>query len=70
MEHIYDYQKNITINKTYRGERVITMNEEILTLITNCINDASEFQKEHGYNSTSADTKELWQALIEKQENL
>ena len=70
MERIYDYQKNITINKTYRGERIITMNEEILTLITNCIHDASEYQKKQGYNATSADTKELWEALIEKQENL
>lgn len=68
MNRIYDYENNITITNTANGDKVITMNKEILTLIINSIYDASELQAKENHFSTSNDTKKLWKALIEKEE--
>ena len=67
MKDIYNYNKNININKTPNGDVVITMNKQILTSIINHIHDASEHQKEQGYEATAEDTKELWEALYNKE---
>lgn len=70
MKNIYDYKANITITKTPNGDIVMTMNEAILTSLINCIDDASELQKQKGYNATADDIKEMWRALCEKEEQL
>jgi hypothetical protein len=66
MLDIYNYRKNITITTTPNGDKVITMNDAILTALINHIDDASEFQRSKGYGATADDTKELWRALNEK----
>ena len=68
MKRTYDYENNITITTTPKGDKVITVNEEILTLIINNIYDASELQKKEKHYYTAEDTKKLWQALIDKDE--
>lgn len=70
MKNIYDYQANITIAKTPNGDIVMTMNDAILTNILNDIHDASELQRQQGYEATSESTKALWRALCEKEEQL
>lgn len=67
---LYDYQANITITKTPNGDVVMTMNDAILTALINHIHDASELQNQKGYNSTAEDTKALWRALYEKEEQM
>lgn len=70
MKNIYDYQANITITKTPNGDFVMTMNDAILTNILNDIHDASELQRQQGYDATANSTKDLWRALCEKEEQL
>lgn len=70
MKNIYDYKANITLTKTPNGDIVMTMNDAILTSLINCIDGASELQKQKGYNATAKDTKALWRALCEKEEQL
>ena len=67
MLDIYNYRKNITITTTPNGDKVITMNKQILTSMINCLDDASEFQRSKNLNATADDTHELWRALIEKE---
>ncbi len=67
MKSIYDYNENITITKTPRGDVVMTMNEEILTVIMNRIHDAAQFQKERGFEATAEDTMEIWKAIVDKE---
>lgn len=65
-ENIYNYQKNIKINKTVSGDVVLTMNEPILITIINCVYDASEYLKSKGLMGSYEDISELWKALYEK----
>lgn len=65
---IYDYENNIKITNTPSGDKVIIMNEAILTLICNEIWDAGEYQSEKGLDATSKDTLKLWTALTNKME--
>lgn len=69
-KRLYDYQANIAITKTPNGDIVMTMNDAILTALINHIHDASEFQKQQGYDATAGDTKAFWRALCEKEEQL
>ena len=66
MKNIYDYRNNITITTTPNGDKVVTMNDAILTFLINCIDDASEHQRSKGLDATADDTKELWRALSDK----
>jgi len=66
MIDIYNYRKNITITTTPNGDKVITMNDAILTFLINCISDASAYQRSKGHNATADDTKEMWKALMKK----
>lgn len=70
MKNIYDYQANITLTKTPNGDFVMTMNDAILTALINHIHDASELQRQQGYDATAESTKALWRALCEKEEQL
>lgn len=65
---MYDYEKNINIITTPSGDKVITMNQQILTVIENALFDAKLYQKSKGLDATAEDTQELWQALIDKEE--
>lgn len=67
MKDFYNYNENINITKNQNGQIVMKMNKQILTLITNHLYDAAEYQKEHGYEATAKDTMELWRTLIEKE---
>lgn len=70
MLDIHNYRKNITITTTPNGDKVITMNDAILTTLINHIHDASELQRQQGYTATAESTKALWRALCEKEEQL
>lgn len=63
----YNYKKNISVVTTPNGDKVITMNSEIFTLLVNHIYDAVELQENEGHKATSDDTKELWRTLIDKE---
>lgn len=60
---IYDYKNNIKITTTPNGDKVITMNEAILTKLCNDIFEAQMAQQNRGLEATAKDTNELWQAL-------
>lgn len=66
MKDIYDYNKNIQVSTTPAGDKVVTMNEAILTSICNRIFDAAMKKREEGLEATAEDTLELWKTLIEK----
>lgn len=67
MKNIYDYKNNITITTTPNGDKVITMNRQILVSMLNSLCDASDFQKSKGLDAMAEDTKELWRALMDKE---
>lgn len=67
MLDIYNYKKNITITTTPNGDKVITMNRQILVTLINSVSDASDLQKSKGLDATAEDTHELWRALIDKE---
>ena len=67
MGDIYNYEKNINITTTPNGDKVITMNRQILTSLINIVSDAADYRKLKGLDATSEDTKELWRALIDKE---
>ena len=48
---------------TPNGDKVISMNKEIYTFLKNCVYDASEYQKEHNWDSTSEEVLKLWDEL-------
>ena len=67
MTDIYNYKKNITITTTPNGDKVITMNEAILTSLINIVGDAADYRKLKGLDATAEDTHELWRALMDKE---
>lgn len=68
MNSLYDYENNITVNTTPNGDKVITMNSAIFTEILNSISDGQIWQKEKGYKATAEQTRQLWNALYDKDE--
>ena len=66
MKSIYDYENNINITTTPNGDKVITMNEQILTAICNTIWDGGQYQSDKGLDATAEDTMKLWTALVNK----
>lgn len=63
MKDIYNYNNNINITTTPNGDKVVTMNEEILVAIINRIFEAAESYRAKGLYATAEDTMELWKAL-------
>jgi Mn-dependent DtxR family transcriptional regulator len=63
----YNYKKNISVVTTPNGDKVVTMNNEVFVLLMNHLSDAAKLQKNEGHNATSEDTKELWEALMDKE---
>lgn len=66
MENIYDYANNIKVITTVSGDKVITMNQDIFTLIRNSIYDASEKKEAEGLQASADDLKKLWANLVDK----
>lgn len=64
MKNIYDYQNNIKVTTTPNGDKVITMNEQILRSIRNHLFEAVESYEAKGLDATAKDTIELWEALM------
>lgn len=68
MNSLYDYENNITVTTTPNGDKVVTMNSAIFTEILNNISDGQIYQKEQGYKATAEQTRQLWNALYDKDE--
>lgn len=60
---IYDYERNVSVATTPMGDKVLTMNREILTSIIVALYEAVEHQREDGRNATANRTLELIHAL-------
>lgn len=65
---MYDYKKNINIITTPNGDKVITMNKEILTIIENSLWDASRLHANEGRYATAKDLEELNRVLCDKED--
>lgn len=63
----FNYRKNISVVTTPNGDKVITMNSAVFNLIVNHLYDAAKLQEKEGHPATSEDTKELWEALMDKE---
>ena len=63
----YNYKKNISVVTTPNGDKVITMNSQVFDKLVNSLYDAVKLQVNEGHNATSEDTKELWEALMDKE---
>ena len=67
MTNIYDYNKNINIVTTPSGDKVITMNQQILTVIENALFDAADWHDKEGRDATGRDLLKLRQVLCDKE---
>lgn len=66
MTDIYNYKENINIITTKDGKyKILCMNPAILTVINNCVFDASEKAEAEGRGATADDLKKLFKALID-----
>lgn len=62
-KYLFDYKNNIKIVTTVNGDKVITMNPEILTSIKVALYEAVEHQLDDDREATANDTKRLIDAL-------
>ena len=65
MQDLYNYEKNIKIAKG-DNHTVICVTDEILTFIENTLHDGAEYHIEHNRQATANAIKEMWQAIIRK----
>lgn len=70
MERIYDYNKHISVVTTPNGDKVITTNDAIFTLIINSLYDAQVLANKEGRKFTAEDLHNLWSALYDKSEGV
>lgn len=63
MKSIYNYQTNITVSTTATGDKVITMNKEILTELLNDLYEAHDSYIQRNLKGLGENTLELWSAL-------
>lgn len=63
MNNPYNYHNNINIVTTTKGDKVITMNDEIFIAIKNHIFEAYESYRKDGFTGLADDTLLLWKAL-------
>lgn len=68
LKDIYNYQKNINVVTTTRGDKVVTMNREIFDVLVNHLYDAAKLQDIEEHHATAEDTRELWRALLRAEE--
>ena len=62
---MYNYEENIKIITTPKGDKVITMNEEILNSIIVCLYEAIDQQMSDRRTATAEDTARLLRAIRE-----
>lgn len=67
MKDIFDYENNIKVITTVNGDKVISLNKEIYTVLLNAIFDSSEYHEEHKRNGSAKDMIKLWNALRDKE---
>lgn len=67
MKDIFDYENNIKVITTVNGDKVISLNKEIYTVLLNAIFDSSEYHEEHQRKSSAKDMTKLWNALRNKE---
>lgn len=63
MNSIYDFEDNVKVMTTANGDKVITMNREILVTIENALYDAIELQEKQGNIFTAKGTRRIIKAL-------
>lgn len=63
MNSIYDFEDNVKVMTTINGDKVITMNREILVTIENALYDAIELQEKQGHIFTAKGTQRIIKAL-------
>ena len=63
MKSMYNYKSNITVTTTVNGDKVITMNSEILTELLNDLYEAHDSYEKRHLDGLAENTIELWQAL-------
>lgn len=63
MKTIYNYKSNITVSTTASGDKVITMNKEILTELLNDLYEAHDSYMQRDLKGLGENTLELWSAL-------
>lgn len=63
MKTIYNYKSNITVSTTASGDKVITMNKEILTELLNDLYEAHDSYIQRDLKGLGENTLELWSAL-------
>lgn len=63
MKSIYNYKSNITVSTTASGDKVITMNKEILTELLNDLYEAHDSYIQRDLKGLGENTLELWSAL-------
>ena len=62
MKSMYNYKSNITVTTTVNGDKVITMNREILTELLNDLYEAHDSYERRHLNGLAESTIELLQA--------
>lgn len=63
MKDIYDYENNIKFMTTPSGDKVITMNKEIFTMICNRLWESVECERKEQLYNTAEDTMRLWKVF-------
>lgn len=63
MKSIYNYKSNITVSTTASGDKVITMNKEILTELLNDLYEAHDSYVQRDLKGLGENTLELWSAI-------
>ena len=63
MKSMYNYKANITVTTTINGDKVITMNSELLIELLNDLYEAHDSYEKKHLSSLAGNTIELWQAL-------
>lgn len=69
MKSMYNYKANIAVTTTVNGDKVITMNREILTELLNDLYEAHDSYERRELNGLAENTIELWQALKGKSDD-
>ena len=69
MKSMYNYKSNITVSTTVNGDKVISMNREILTELLNDLFEAHDSYVRRGLDVLADTTIELWKELRNKSED-
>lgn len=70
MDYNYNFNENINVITTPNGDKVITANDEIFTLMLNTIYDGQLRLEQEGHKYSADAVNKLWTALYNKSENI